>query len=447
MGTDNSAKKSSQQPIVWEGKHAFYISGTDRDDDTIRIPSSYRKDETLYSLTLPTLCITYADMQFANKIGGVQADFPASKVYGKKYFDPPVVLNGTKEIEKFTWIRGAEKVTIGPKVTVVEWWSWHDLVIPKLRIRHKEKVEAIMSIPKVTIAISQPFVAKVQQYTDGRHVGGLQITKRHPSWKVEAKPELYNLFIRIIDGKTRRALPEIPIKLHTWDEQKTEFILEATFYTNGLGVVDISNLPCSDKKLIIVEQSPWITQTWRFRPLAGQKVKKTFRLWQASKNKMPYVWRQQDTLSSIAKLTGSNRVDILKMNHIHSSKELTAGKTIEIPCFEAIYHAQRRDTLERIAEYFCYNSSEELAKLNGLTKPYKIYEDQELRLSGWFFLKAKHGYMFERVDEQFGISGGWTRPVYRVLHDDPTTAYYNEFIAVPTLKFIREHDENLKRLY
>jgi len=446
MGKKETSKKdSSTDPIKWAGTHTFYIAGTDHEDDTVRIPSSHRQDEVLYQLILPTLCITYADMRFANDIGGVQADYPDSKVYGEEYFDPPIELNGAEAIEKFTWIRGAERVTIGPKDTVIEWWGWRDLVIPKLRIRPQAKVKALLTIPGVIITVSQPFVARVQQYADGRHVGGIQVTKRHHRWKPEPKPQLYALFLRVIDGRTRRAIPEAEVTLRTWDDQKNGFVPEATFFTNGMGIVDVADLPCSDKKLILVERSPWLPQTWRFRPLPGQNVRKIFRLWKPTTQTIPYVWRLQDTLQDIATLTGSSRIAVLRMNRLRSASELTPGTTIDIPCFAAIHHVEARDTLERLAAYFCYDDLDELARVNAITKPYTIHEDQELRLPGWRFFQAKRDDLFERIDEQFGVPGGWSRPAQRVLHDDPTRAYEHEVIAVPTVEFTRKH--NLRRLY
>lgn len=446
MSKAKSKKRSSPKgPIRWSGKHVFYIAGTDHDDDTIRIPASHRKDEILYKLLLPTLCITYADMIFANDIGGVQADFPDSKVYGKKYFDPPIELKGEKEIEKYTWIRGAERVIIGPKETIIEWWGWHDLVIPKLRIRAKEKVKTLLSVSDVRINIAEPFVAKVQQYTDGRHVGGIQLTKRHPDWKPEPGPKNYDLFIRVIDGKTRRAIPEARIRLFTWDEKKRAFITEATYYTNKMGIVDIEDLPCSEKKLVTVVRSPWLTQTWRFRPLPGQKVKSFFQLWHPIKIEVPYAWRLQDTLKAISVLTTSSGIELLRMNSLRSDRELNPGKAIKIPCLEATHHVEARDTLERIAEYFCYKDADELSKANELSIPVKLYLYQELRLPGWMFFQAQHDDLFERIDEQFGLPCGWSRPAQRTLHDDPTRAYENEVIAVPALEFVHEH--KLKRLY
>lgn len=439
------SKKIQEPPkedIRWEGKHTFYISGTDHEDDTIRVPSSYRKDEVLHKLILPTLCITYADMKFANDIGGVQADYPDSMVYGERYFDPPIALNGEEEIEKFTWIRGAEKVTIGPKETIIEWWGWKDLVIPKLRIRPKEKVKSLMSISDVIITPSQPFRLSVQQYADGRHVGGIQVNKRHPSWEPKEEPDNYDLFIRVIDGKTRRAIPEAKVILRTWDEDKEGFVKEAEFWTNGMGIVDVKDLPCSNKKLIIVEHSQYMAQTWRFRPLPGQKVRRVFRLWKSKERKIPYVWRLQDSLKTISDLSKSRKTEILRMNRLKSERELRPGREIQITGYEAVYHVNPRDTLERLAEYFCYDSVEELAEANELAKPYKLYEDQELKLPGWVFFKAKDILLFEKIDEQFRVPIGWTRPAHRVLHDDPTRAYKDELIAVPTSEFAQEHRVN-----
>ena len=231
--TSNNA--AAEEPLKWKGRHAFYIAGTGHDDDTIRIPSSHRKDEYLYKLVLPTLCLTYADMAFANDVGGVQAYFPDSKVYGSKYFDPPVEINGAEKIEKYTWIRGAERVTIGPKETIIEWRGFRDLVIPKLRIKAKEKVRALLNFPEMNITVNEPFKATVRQYTDGRHVGGIQVTKRHPNWKPEPDRGVFDLFVRVIDGKTRQAVPEARVRLFTWDNEKGGFVPESTWYTKTWG--------------------------------------------------------------------------------------------------------------------------------------------------------------------------------------------------------------------
>lgn len=437
-------------PIKWNGTQAYYISGTEHDEDTIRIVADQQGTEEPLKLVLPTLCITYADMEFANKIGGVQEDYPDSAVYGPKYFDPRVVLNGEEEIKKFTWIRGAKRVEIGPEETIIEWHSWHTLVIPRLRIKAKEKVKAVIRTPEVTITESQPFIAKVMQYADGRHVGGVQLTKRHPDWKPEPVPQEYDLWVRVIDGHTRHAIPKVKVNLFTWDSDKKnsgpgEFVLEASWYTDEMGIVDASGLPCSDKKLVIIERRSWLSQTWRFRPLAGQKVKRSFKLWQSKQIQCTYEWRVQDSLKSIAALTGSPQTAILRMSHLRSASEIKPGRTIVTPCFEAVYHVEARDTLERLVELFCYNSVEELAVANELSMPYKLYPDQELHLPGWRLFLGGPGDLFEKLDEQFCLPRGWSRPAQRTLHDDPTRAYEHEVVAVPTQEFVRDH--KLRRLY
>ena len=61
------------ETISWKGKHVFRIAGSRYHEDTLRIDSVRAKGEELLRLVLPTLCLTYADMAFANAIGGEQA--------------------------------------------------------------------------------------------------------------------------------------------------------------------------------------------------------------------------------------------------------------------------------------------------------------------------------------------------------------------------------------
>ena len=427
--------------IRWEGKQAFYIAGTKHDEDTLRIVVNQRGTEERMQLTLPTLCITYADLKFVNDIGGRQADYPDSAVYGPRYFDPPVVIDGAADVEKYTWIRGAERVTIGPDETVIEWLPWRTLVIPRLRINPKEKAPAVIGVPEVTVTLSQPFVAKALQYADGRHVGGVQFVKRHPDWKPEPAPEEYDLWLRAIDGHSRSAIPEAKVSLFTWEGGKPptggKFVLEGYWHTNGMGIVDVTNLPCSDRKVVIVESKPWLPQVWRFRPLPGQKVKRTFKLWQNKQISCPYVWRAQDTLEAVAILTGSDPQTILDMNKLDSAGQIKPGQTLEIPCFEAVYRTEARDTLERLAEWFCYDSIEELVAANKLRKPFKLYQNQALHLPGWRMFLAGPDLLFGELDEQFGLPEGWSRPAQRTLHDNPTQAYEHEVVAIPTHEFAR----------
>lgn len=268
--------------IQWKGQQAFYVSGTKLDDDTLRIATGVPEKEVLLRLVLPTLCITYADLKFANAIRGHQENYPASEVYGPTFFDPPVVLAGEDEVEKFTWIRGAERVTIGPHETVIEWWGFRALVIPKLRIEAEKPVPALLEVPPVTVTLTQPFSARIMQYANGRHVGGVQLVKRHPDWKPPPVEEEYRLWVRAVDAKSRHAVPEAQVTLFQWDggpwPGEGEFIPMATWYTDGMGIVDVPGLPCENKQLVLIESGRHEPVKWRFRPLPGQLVKRTFLL-------------------------------------------------------------------------------------------------------------------------------------------------------------------------
>jgi hypothetical protein len=268
--------------IQWKGQQAFYVSGTERDEDTLRIVTAVPQKEALLSLVLPTLCITYADMKFANDIGGRQEDWPDSEVYGPKYFDPPVVISGEEEVSRFTWIRGAQRVTIGPKETLVEWWCFHTLVIPKLRIGPGKAAPTVLDVPPVTITLTQPFSARIMQYADGRHVGGVSVVKHHPDWKPEPGREEYDLWVRTVDAKTRHAVAEAHVVLYLWKGDPWpgmgEFVPEASWYTNGMGIVDVHGLACSGKKMVTIETGRHQPEKWLFRPLPGQRVKRTFLL-------------------------------------------------------------------------------------------------------------------------------------------------------------------------
>ncbi|MFX1233586.1 MAG: hypothetical protein ACFFBY_03415 [Promethearchaeota archaeon] len=48
-----------------------------------------------------------------------------------------------------------------------------------------------------------------------------------------------------------------------------------------MGIINISNLACSEKKLLIIEQEQWLSQTWRFKPLLRQKIRRTIKLWKS----------------------------------------------------------------------------------------------------------------------------------------------------------------------
>jgi len=187
-------------------------------------------------------------------------------------------------------------------------------VIPRLRIRARHQVTATITIPEVSISKSQPFVARILQYADGRHVGGIQVVKRHPNWLPDPERKKFNLWVRTIDGTTRQGLPDMRIGLSDWDPKSKRFVEKSHWHTDKLGVVGYGDLPCSEKKLLTIRKSPWMTNVWRFRPLPGQSVHRTFKIWKLERSKMDYEWQAKDTLRHLAKLTISRSAEILKIN-------------------------------------------------------------------------------------------------------------------------------------
>ena len=203
--------------FVWEGKHPFSIYGTDRHEDTLRVASEHLTTETPLSLTLPTLCITYADLRFANAIGGVQENYPASAAYGPTFFDPPVEILGEEEVERLTWIRGAHRGVIGAKETVVEWYPWRKLVIPRLRIGTKEAARVYLAVQNAPIAVDEPLAINIEQVADGRYMGGIRVEKRHPDWHPPEPQKDYALYVRVLHGVTHEPLPETRVNVLRWD--------------------------------------------------------------------------------------------------------------------------------------------------------------------------------------------------------------------------------------
>jgi hypothetical protein len=51
---------------VYSGSQTFKLVGSGRHEDTLRIESNSTEKERSLKLMLPTLCITYASMEFAN---------------------------------------------------------------------------------------------------------------------------------------------------------------------------------------------------------------------------------------------------------------------------------------------------------------------------------------------------------------------------------------------
>ncbi len=425
--------------IRWEGRQAFYISGSEH-DDTVRIEAVRQESEDRLVLTLPTLCITYADMAFANAVGGVQENYPTSRAYGPRFFEPPVEINGEAEIEKLTWIEGAERVVIGPEETTVEWWGSRTLVIPRMRVGACEKAAAVAHVKETSIDRDHPFVLETRQYADGRHTGGVRLTKRHPEWQPEPDGRGYDLWVRAVEGESGAAIPEAQVTLFDWDHDAGRFTPEATWHTDGKGVVDVIGLPCSDRKLLVVRSEGRAPRTWRFRPLPGQPVRQVFRLWQLEMDQCDYVWGETDTLERVAAMSSTAPQEILAMNGLRDAAALEPGRELRIPCVSPVYRVDARDTLGRIAGWFCYSGDEELAELNRLTAPAELQEHQALSLEGWRCFVAGTDDAFADFDRRFGLSLGWARPLQRTLHDAPALAFDGELVAVPTIHFTAEHE-------
>jgi hypothetical protein len=392
-------------------------------------------------IVLPTLCITYADMRFTNDIGGQQENYPASQVYGPKYFDPPVELNGEAKVKKFTWIRGSHRVVIGPKETEIEWYPWKTLIVPRLRLDKKIPTDATIAVKDTPISVDQPLVIKVLQYADGRHVGGIRIEKRHPEWKPPDKPRDYDLWVRIVDATKREPLPEAPLNIFHWDPKLHTpyghggFALVDKRYTNGEGIVHDTHRPSGEKEAVCLELPGWRAVAHCFRPLGGQLVRIYMRAWQLKGTTLGYSWRLNDTLDQIVQLTGSKSEDILRDNGLADPSELKPGITIGLPCFEAAYRMEPGDTFEWLAESFGYESVEELAKLSNVRDITSWDGNSDIMLPGWHFFYAPRDASLEDIDDQFGLPHGSTRTVGRVHHPDPRLPYEGETIAVPTLRW------------
>ena len=118
---------------------------------------------------------------------------------------------------------------------------------------------------------------------------------------------------------------------------------------------------------------------------------------------------------------------------------LGAGRKILLPCYAASYSMDPGDSLAWLAEAFCYEDADELARLNGLRGAEELDGGSPTQLPGWHFFYAREGEPLERIDEMFGLLPGWSRAVGRVHHADARLAYPFETIAVPTQGFAELH--------
>lgn len=436
---------TSEPESVWGGQQSFSIVGTECDDDTLLIESNSKQTGQPMRLTLPTLCITYANMAFSNAVGGHQSPYPASAAYGPRYFDPPIELTDASEIEKFTWIRGAGRVVIGPLETFVEWFPWRTLVVPRLRIRTNQSATAVLVVPETQIFPDQPLIIKVKQYSCGRHVGGFRIEKRHPEWRPPEKPQRYDLWVRVINGKTREPLSQAALNLLRWDSGAPTpygdggFRLTEQHHTDGNGVVHKTNCPSNELVAVTLHLAGWRAVARCFRPLPGQRVRFQMNAWRLSEAVVRYTWKETDVLEDMALLTGRSPGAILDQNRLTDPSELSAGMSINLPCYEASYRLERGDSFNWLARAFAYASDTELAKLNGVSDLAELARSAVIRLPGWHFFYARQGDTLERLDALFALPVGWSRTVGRVHHPDSRLPYIWETIAVPTKDFVGTH--------
>ena len=422
-------------PLIWSGEHNFDVVGTERYADSLRIKTPQKGGEELLHLILPTLCITYADMKFANDIGGVQENYPASQVYGPKYFDPPIEILGETDIHKFTWIRGAHRVIIGPTETRIEWYAGKTLIIPRLRLDQEKPAKAKLIVQNAYIPIDRPLVVKVLQYADGRHIGGISFEKRHPLYEPPKEPQDYDLWVRVINGETGEPIPEAQLNFFRWDSGASTrsatggFIFIEQQYTNGDGVVQDAHRPSGEREAVVLDMPGWRAVARCFKPLGGQHVRLFMRAWRLRKAQMQYIWQKGDRLNQIALLTGHSEEEILSANQLATAADIKMGMTIHLPCYAATYHMESGDTFEWLAKTFGYADDKELASLNGV-RDLAALGGKEIELPGWYFFYARRNESLQALDKQFRLAKGSARTIGRVFHADPDLPYEGETIAL-----------------
>jgi hypothetical protein len=426
---------------TWGGSYVFRLNGSGLHEDTIRIRSNYGRQEQILKLILPTLCITYADMKFQNSIGGEQENYPASQVYGHSYFDPPIEITGEQDIEKFTYIRGADCVHIGPIDTTIEFPSWKELVIPRLRIDQEKPIEANLHVPETNILVDEPLKICVLQYADGRHIGGVRLEKRHPKWQPSEEKEIYDLWLRVINGLTLEPFPEVMVDILHWDPKKPTpygtggFRLDDRKYTDGNGCIQIMGRPSGELEAFVVRLPGWRAVVRCLRPLAGQKVRLHIRVWPLVNDALSFIWQGGVTLDSMAQLTGHSIEDILRLNKFNDASELKPGMRIILPCYTATYRMEQWDDFDWVGKTFGYQNAEGLAKVNGLRDVASLNSGLDIKLPDWRFFYAGEKDTLEGIDTMFGLPKGTTITLGRVYHPDPRLPYAGETIAVPTVRF------------
>lgn len=386
-------------PITWTGEQSFRMAGTDRHEDTLKIRSSYAKREHLYRLRLPTLSITYADMTFANAIGGVQKRWPDSAAYGPAFFDPPVVITGRDEVRRLTWIRGAHRVEIGPRETEVEWFSFEGLVVPRLRISQTKPVEALLKVDSVAVDVDPPLDIDMIQYADGRPLGGVRLTKRHPDWKEPEEGSDYQLWVRVVDFVTGRPMAEAKLLLHRWNQRAGRFEPVEEAWTNADGSVHLAPRPSGSLEALT---------------LATPGYRATARMWRAEPNQPVSI-----------RMTASQ---------LKQARYPDGGRRRLPVVYAASYALDPGDTFEWLAEWFRYRSVKELVQMIGSRG---LDAGLPIPLPGWFFVHAEKGDSLEQIAELFDIPAKWPRTTGRHHRPGRSAVLAGEVVAVPSHEFVK----------
>ncbi|MEO5881093.1 MAG: hypothetical protein ABIQ06_01645 [Caldimonas sp.] len=420
--------------VMWGGNYSFRLNGVAVHEDTLRVTSNLvvNKEGQPLSLTLPTLCISYADARFQNQIGGVQAGYPQSQAYGPAYFDPPVVINGSADVERLTYIRGAHRVTIGEKQTLVEFRSDKLLVVPRLRLSKKDPATLVLKVPPVPIKPSEPLRVDVAQLADGRSVGGVRMEKRHPDWKPVPEKEAYTLSVQVVDGGTNRPLGKREVQVLRWNARAASLQPDVRLRTDGSGWTRPTQRASDELEACVVTLPGYRVAARCFRPLAGQKLRLHLRAWPLPAAMTPYRWRKGDDLKRIAELCGHPPETLLALNQLESARGFKTGLRVILPCWAASYRLETWDTWEAVAASFGYKNAKGLAKALGVRS---LAAMTEATLPDWSFFVAREGDRLTAIDAMFGLPKGSARIVGRVHHPDPDRPFAGETLAIPTPRF------------
>lgn len=421
---------------TWTGEHAFAVPGTVHHEDTLHITCTGKvlTLERTVRLILPTLCITYADMAFANAIGGEQSPYPASQAYGPAHFTTPRELSGAAEIEAFTWIRGAERVRIGPRETVIEWYPRNALIVPRLRIEADKTAAARVAVDAIPVSAGERLCIDVMQIADGRPIGGLRIEHRHPAWKPPPPATDYELVVSVVDGVTGDPIPEAPVHLARWQPdsgsgESGTMVPLRTLVTDGDGRAACKSR-CDLLEAASLDLPGWRAVARSFRPLAGQVLHIRLLAWKLRPDVMRYRWRSGDSLSGLASLCGHPPRAILRANRLPEGSLPLPGMEIDLPCWAAQYRLEPDDRVEWLAQVFAEGRVDELLLANGIRHS-DLAIGQEIILPGWRFLYAPNGSSLAAIDAQFELPEGSSRVVGRAHHPDPATPFEAETLALP----------------